>query len=63
MIIRRETYSTDRVILKGRIDAFDHFECGLRFCRWFDKAGNLWLDDDLHWVSEVIVCDRLRAYL
>lgn len=63
MIICRETYSTDRVILKGRVDAFDHLECGLRLRRWFDKAGNLWSGDDLPQVSRAIDCDCLRAYL
>ncbi len=57
MIICRETYSTNRVILKGRIDAFDHLECGLRLRRWLNKAGNLWSDNNLHQVSRAIVCD------
>ena len=61
VIICREMYLTDRVILNCCVNMFDHLECELHLHRWFDKADNLWLDDDLPWVSRVIVCDCLTG--
>lgn len=53
----------NRVILNDRVNAFNHLECELHLCRWFDKADNLWSNDDLPQVSRAIVCNCLRAYL
>ena len=62
MVIGREAYSTNGMILNGWVDAFNHFECGLCFCRRFNKASNLRLSSDLYRISRAIVRGRLCVY-
>lgn len=47
VITRKETYSTNKVILNDQVNAFNYFKCELRLRKWFDKADNLWLNNDL----------------
>lgn len=63
MVISREAYSTNGMILNGWVDAFNHFERGLCLCGQFNEAGNLRLSGDLYRISRAIVRGRLCIYL